>query len=415
MSKLKFHKAQLKNGLTVIGEERTGAVSTALGFFVRTGSRDETPEVAGVSHFLEHMMFKGTARRSALDITYDMAAIGAQANAFTSVENTVYYAAVLPEYIPDIFDILADMLRPALDKKEFDTEKKVILEEIALYHDRPSHVLFEEAMRQFFLGHLAGNSVLGSIESITALSADQMREYFDRRYSPQNIVLTVTGQFVWDEFVALAEKHCAGWTGDKIGREYQVHTPAPRRIEKTKQGINTTYLSLVAPGPSLQEEERYSMQVLANILGDSSGSRIFWNLVDKGLCDSASLDAEEMDRSGMVFAYASCSPDNISDVEERLHEIMRTPLDFTEQDLERAKTKIRTRLALQGESSMRRLVSVGMEWLYEGRYTTPEQESAKYAAVTRKTIEAALKKYPLQPLTQVVLAPAEPAAASAPA
>src|SRR5438874_6841159 len=132
-----FHKHVLKNGLRIIGETNASARSVALGFFVRTGSRDERADVSGVTHFLEHMVFKGTPRRSALDVNKDFDRIGAQYNAFTSHENTVFYAAILPEYLPQAVDILADILRPSLRQDDFDMEKQVIIEEIARYEDMP--------------------------------------------------------------------------------------------------------------------------------------------------------------------------------------------------------------------------------------------------------------------------------------
>jgi predicted Zn-dependent peptidase len=174
-------KTVLSNGLTVVGEPNPANVSAAIGFFVRTGSRDENEQESGVSHFLEHMMFKGTATRSAEDITFQLGNIGAQANAFTSEENTVYYGAVIPEHLPAMQELLSDMLRPAIDPDEFSTEKNVILEEIALYQDRPTHVLFEKAYRTFYGTHPVGNSVLGSTDSISALTYEQMRGYFERR------------------------------------------------------------------------------------------------------------------------------------------------------------------------------------------------------------------------------------------
>jgi predicted Zn-dependent peptidase len=142
-----YKQTQLKNGLTVIGESNPANVSSAIGFFVRTGARDETPAESGLSHFLEHMMFKGTPTRSAIDINMALGNLGAQANAFTSEENTVYYAAVIPERFSEMQELLSDMLRPALDPNEFDMEKKVILEEIALYQDRPHFFLFENAFQ----------------------------------------------------------------------------------------------------------------------------------------------------------------------------------------------------------------------------------------------------------------------------
>src|SRR5438552_4663950 len=168
-----FHSHLLPNGLRIIGETSPSARSVALGFFVRTGSRDETPEVCGVTHFLEHMIFKGTPRRSALDVNRDFDRIGADYNAFTSEENTVFHAAVLPEYVPPAVDILADILRPSLRQEDFDMEKKVIINEIGRYEDQPMWSAYDNARRIHFGAHKLGNSILGTVPSITALTRDQ--------------------------------------------------------------------------------------------------------------------------------------------------------------------------------------------------------------------------------------------------
>ena len=199
-----FHSYKLPNGLQLIGETTPSTRSVALGFFVRTGSRDETPEVSGVSHFLEHMLFKGTPRRTALDVNLDFDRIGASYNAYTSEENTVYYAAVLPEYLPKAVDILADILRPSLRGDDFDTEKKVILEEIKMYEDQPGSVASENARRIYYASHPLGHSVLGTSASVTALTRDQMHGYFSRRYSPTNIIVSAAGNYDWNELVRLA-------------------------------------------------------------------------------------------------------------------------------------------------------------------------------------------------------------------
>src|SRR5262245_3160458 len=166
---MSFHKHTLPNGLTIIGERSPSARSVACGFFVKTGSRDETIQECGVSHFLEHMMFKGTPRRTALQVNFDFDKIGASYNAFTSEENTVFYAAILPEYLPDAVDILADILRPSLRGEDFDMEKKVIIEEIGMYDDQPTWSAYDNAKRIYFADHPLGNSILGSPDSITAL------------------------------------------------------------------------------------------------------------------------------------------------------------------------------------------------------------------------------------------------------
>ena len=402
---MKFHHTTLKNGLTIVAELRESAASTALGFFVRTGARDETPEVSGVSHFLEHMMFKGTPKRSALQVTYDMAAIGAQSNAFTSEENTVYYMHVLPEYLNDAAEILSDMLRPALDTEEFNTEKKVILEEIALYQDRPTHVLFENSVREFFAGHTAGNSVLGSTASVSAIQVEQMREYFNRRYSPANMVFAVSGKATWEQVLELAEKYCAHWTGEQVSRDRTHHVPKESSKVLTREGLQVAHACLLGSAPSQESELRYPGQILTCILGDGQGSKAYWALVDKGLADTAYIDIEEMDHAGFIYGYVSSSPDRIEEVRETLRGIMHTPLDFTDDELSRAKTKIRTRLVLQGESSMRRLMSVGLDWIARGRYSTLEEELSRLQQVDRKSIQKLVEEFSFSPTTTVTLLP----------
>src|SRR4029079_10255146 len=200
---MSFHQHVLSNGLTIIGEMSPSARSVAVGFFVKTGARDETPAESGVSHFLEHMVFKGTPNRSALEVNYDFDKIGASYNAFTSEENTVFYAAILPEYLPQAVDILADILRPSLRGDDFNMEKKVIIEEIGMYDDQPMWCAYDNAKKAFFHEHPLGNSVLGTADSIRALTRDQMQAYYARRYVAPNILVTVAGNFDWPKVVEL--------------------------------------------------------------------------------------------------------------------------------------------------------------------------------------------------------------------
>src|SRR5205807_1102864 len=198
----------LPNGLQIIAETSPSARSVALGFFVRTGSRDETPEICGVTHFLEHMVFKGTPRRTALDVNRDFDQIGANYNAFTSEENTVFYAAILPEYLPQAVDILADILRPSLRGDDFDMEKNVIIEEIGMYEDQPMWSAYDNAKRTYFAEHNLGNTILGTPDSIRALTREQMNAYFERRYVAPNITVVAAGHFDWKHLVSLVEERC---------------------------------------------------------------------------------------------------------------------------------------------------------------------------------------------------------------
>ncbi len=195
---MEFRKHQLANGLEIVAECNGEAHSTALGFFVQTGARDETADVSGVSHFLEHMMFKGTAKRTAEDVNREFDEMGAHYNAFTSEENTVYYAAMLPEYQTAAVELLADIIRPSLRDEDFETEKQVIVEEIRMYEDQPPFGADDKCKAAHFGSHPLSRSVLGTVQSITDLRVEAMRQYFERRYSPGNISLVGAGRIDFD-------------------------------------------------------------------------------------------------------------------------------------------------------------------------------------------------------------------------
>lgn len=386
---------RLGNGLKILGEVNAAAKSAAVGFFVKTGSRDETPREAGVSHFLEHMLFKGTPNRSALQLTYDLGRIGAQANAFTSEENTVYYAAVLPEYLGEMVQILADMLRPSLDPAEFATEKNVILEEIALYQDRPHFYLFERASADYFGRHPAGNSVLGSTASISALTQPEMRDYFERRYAPGNMVLVGAGHFDWDRFVADAERLCGGWSNHPAHRDRPIHRPNPATKEYRKKGLTQSHIVFMTEGAHAEEDERYALGVLALILGDSTGSKLYWELVDPGLAESADADNDERDGTGVFIASASTSPEKLGEVADKMRAIISAPLEFTQADLERAKTKLTSKIVLGGELPMGRMMGLGMSWNARHHVQPLREVLERVRAVTREEIERTVARYPL--------------------
>src|SRR5438105_300737 len=245
-----FQKETLPNGLTIIGETSPSARSVALGFFVRTGSRDENLEVSGVTHFLEHMVFKGTPRRTALDVNRDFDRIGAHYNAFTSEENTVFYAAILPEYIPQAVDVLADILRPSLRTDDFEMEKNVIIEEIGMYEDQPMWSAYDRAKRAFFADHPLGNSILGTPESIRALTREQMHAYFQRRYVAPNITVVVAGHFDWPGLVELVERQCGGWNRGPVGRQGVRETRGSGAFRVlTKEKVTQEHVFLISPGP----------------------------------------------------------------------------------------------------------------------------------------------------------------------
>src|SRR5712675_2546471 len=196
---LTFKHHQLKNGLDIIAEINPDSHSVAAGMFVKTGARDESMDVNGVSHFLEHMMFKGSEKYTWEDVNRIFDEIGARYNASTSQEMTSYYANVLPEFTERAMEHLSHLLRPAIRVEDFTNEKKVILEEIAMYLDDPGHRLYERLMETHFGNHPLSQSILGAAERIQALQRDQMADYFRTRYGPGNMVLSVTGNLDFNE------------------------------------------------------------------------------------------------------------------------------------------------------------------------------------------------------------------------
>lgn len=402
-----FHHTRLPNGLEVIAELNDRAYSVASGFLVKTGSRDEAADVAGVSHFLEHMTFKGTDRRDALAVNRDFDRVGAKHNAQTSEEDTFYHVTCLPEYLPGAFEVLADILRPTLREDDFETEKKVIIEEIRMYLDNPMSVVYEAAKSAHFDKHPLGNSILGTVDSITALRVDRMREYFGRRYSPQNIVLGFAGKGDWDQLVDLAARHCGHWEGGPAGR---VATPC--RGSRAFQAIlreedqQETVVG-VCDAPPLETDDRYAAHLLATILGDHTGSRLYWALIDPGLADGAELSYQDYNQAGSFFTFLSCEPEETQANLERIAEVYRGVMagGVTGEELTQAKNKVQARSVLRSERPMGRLGSLGFHWAYRRDYLPLEDELAAFSRVTLEDLRRLLHDWPLWPMTIATVGP----------
>ena len=409
---LKHHT--LSNGLTILAEVNDDAHTAAVGFFVKAGARDETPAVMGVSHFLEHMMFKGTDRRSAEDVNREFDEIGANYNAYTSHEQTVYYAHVLPEVLPHAVDLFTDMLRPALRTDDFDTEKQVILEEIGMYDDRPEWRLQDRLLEEHYRtqggsGHGLGYRVLGTTDTVGALTAQQMRDYFNQRYSPDNLVVSAAGRLDFDKLCADLEARCGGWTRTDTTRSYTDPALADKRIDLTQATVNRHYLALLCPGPSAQDELRYPAKVLSDVLGDSDGSRLYWALVDPGLADDADFSFWPHDRVGAFMAFVSCDPDRAPVVEQKLlatlDQVRGSGFDISADEVQRAVNKLATRATLQGERPAGRMQALGAQWLYHGRYIPLDEELGRLMAVTVDDLGALMGRYDFSPKTIVTLGP----------
>lgn len=404
-----FHTETLENGLEVIAETNDRAHSVAVGFFVKTGSRDETPEESGLSHFLEHMVFKGTATRDCLAVNRDFDRIGAKHNAQTSEEDTIYHATCLPEYLPGALEVLSDILRPRLDESDFEMEKQVILEEIHMYNDNPAMVAYEAAKDAHFSPHSLGRSVLGTVDSISSMKIDQMRDYFERRYSPRNIVLAVAGRARWDEVVSLAEARCGSWSGGPAGRTLlpaKGHAGFKTIVRKDDHQMTIVG---IADGPPLESEDRYAASLLATILGDHTSSRLYWELIDPGHADGVDLSYQDFNQAGAYFTFLSCDPeraqDNLNRIADVYHEVASGGV--TEEELEQSRNKVLARSVIRSERPMGRLMPLGYHWSYRREYLSIDKEIEAFSRVTVGDLARLLKTYPLMPMTIVSTGPTD--------
>ena len=406
---MEFKRAELDNGLTIIAEVREQAKSMAVGFFVRTGARDETDEVSGVSHFLEHMVFKGTPNRSALEVNLEFDRMGAKYNAFTSEENTVYYAAVLPEYQRRVLNLWADLMRPALREEDFNTEKGVICEEIAMYKDLPQFDVMDRCRKLHFGQHPAGNSVLGTTESIQGLKVEQMRGYFDSRYAAANMVLACAGNVDWDGLMGQAAELCGQWKPSEPQRKLSDFGGTAATEAVKKDTINREHICLMSRAPSCQDELRYAASVLANAIGDDTSSRYYWAMVDSAMADCAELEYDSMDGTGAFFSYICCDPAKSKEVISTVRSVLDkvTKDGVTDEELQASKNKIASASTISGELPMGRLVPLGFGWVYRKKYRRLADEIAAIQAVSHEDIRRVIAEYRLDKLTMLGLGPSE--------
>lgn len=396
----------LSNGLTILAEPIPTARSVAVGLFVRTGSRDETPEINGVSHFLEHMMFKGSDSRDAEAMNRIFDELGARYNAFTTQEMTAYYAQVLPEFTEQVMEHLGHLLRPAIRNGDFDMEKQVILEEISMYEDDPGHRIFERVMAEHFGKHQLGMSILGPAEAIKALPRDAMAEYLRAHYGPRNMILSVTGDFDFEQIKSLAEQYYGKWEPIGFEREYAQAGRHVGRTVMTDEKLNRQYLMAMMAGPSAQDESRFAARVLSDILGDGDNSRLYWALVDPAIAEEADFSTYPHDQTGSFVLSLVCNPGD----EDKCLTIAREQIDqlaetLTGEEVERSKNKLSGQSVLHGESVMGRMRAIGGGWIYNGRYRSLDQDLDELMAVKKDDLLALIDRFPLGDMTIVTLGP----------
>jgi predicted Zn-dependent peptidase len=364
-----INKTILDNGIRVITERMPYASSVSLGIWVANGSRHESRELNGVAHFIEHLLFKGTERRTALDIAREIDSVGGVLNAFTSREYVCYYAKVLDKFLPRAVDLLSDIfLHSMFDAEEIEKERRVVLQEINMMEDTPDDLIHDLFHQQFWKGHPLGMSILGDVESVSGLSRDRIMDYKDRMYRGDDIIVTAAGNLSHEELLALVEPHLKGIAGGH-GR---VHAPQPvyqRRFELVERDLEQVHVCLGLKGVQQNAPQRYDAFIMNAILGGSMSSRLFQEVREKsGLAYSVySYIASHAD-AGSLVVYAGASPDNGQELLEiMIRELGRFKTEPVPEDqLEGAREQLKGNLLLSLESSDNRMSRLAKNEIYFG-------------------------------------------------
>jgi predicted Zn-dependent peptidase len=395
-----FHTHRLSNGLQIVAQPMPDFESVAVSYFVRTGSRDEPdPNIVGVSHFLEHMVFKGTKTLDWQQITLEFNKIGAELNAFTSHEATVYFARVLGEYLERAVELLSDMMYPRLVESDFETEKEVIINEIARSEDQPYNLAYRRMMQTYFGSHPLGHDVLGTHESIRNMHIEQMRDYWERRYAANNLILSIAGNFTWEQIVALAERYCSDWRTGDASRSVDHYEPAqPTNYIMADQKLKQQIMIIAMPAVDIQDPDYYAAVLGGSIFGDSDGSRLYWNIYQKGLAESASAGIWAMEGTGIMLMDANTTPEEAPRVLKLLRAELNSLLEdgVHEDELRRAKDKWISNLVLSSESTFSRMRSLASDWVTEGRLVSLDEEVERVEKVTTDDVMRALRRFPMR-------------------
>ena len=303
----------LPSGLKVLLAPDSLAQTVAMGYFVQTGARDEESGEMGASHFLEHLMFKGNDRVSGAELNARLDALGGHANAFTSDEATVYHAASLPERAPELLDALSVLLEPALRPEDVEVERGVILEEIAMYQDQPEARVFDALRAAYWGEHRLGHQVLGTVQTVSALTPERLRHNFLTRYGSPSVVLVATGQLDPQAVLAQAAEISADWSQTVHERQTSPRHPASALHLLPDDTLGRLHVAVCTPGLAASHPLREAAAVLSEIIGGENG-RLYWALLDTGLADSADLAHAEYQETGVFEGGFSCDPGRAAQV-----------------------------------------------------------------------------------------------------
>jgi predicted Zn-dependent peptidase len=388
-------RKDLPGGLRVFSEPLAEATSVSLGLWIRAGSRDELDEVAGISHLMEHMLFKGTPDMDALGIAQAFESIGAQENAATGEEYTVLYARFLPEHLGRALDIMSDMvLRPTL--ADLEREREVIVEEIKMYEDRPDQLADEYLSSLIFHEDPLGRPIIGSAETVRAVDHDTLNDFHSHTYTAPNIFIVAAGKLDPDDVERMVEEKLSGLPGgEPFVREARPTPPESRFFFKFKE-TEQYHVSLGSLGIPAKSEDRYAMAALNNVLGGGMSSRLFQEVREKrGLAYAVYSYHQGYSDAGAIKTYVGSTTGNVEEavrvIVEQLGRIMEEEVE--EEELLRTKQQLKSSTLLALESTSARMNRVGRSVITGAELLTPEEISARIEAVTPQDIARLAKQH----------------------
>ena len=377
----------LPNGVRIVTENITYVQSVALGIWVGVGARDEADDVRGISHVIEHMLFKGTPTRTAQQIADQIDSVGGDINAFTSKENTCYYVRMLSEHVPLAVDVLSDLfLNSLIDADELAREQNVILEEIKRRNDEPDDLVHDLFTETLWPGHVLGKSVIGTPETVEAMKSDTLKKYMAKRYTPDSIVISAAGNLNHDEIVEMVRErfgHLTGTRADwRLPDEMPMFTPGTAYVEKSIEQVN---LVLGTQGYSQMDDDKYKLSVLDNVLGGSMSSRLFQEVREKrGLAYSIGSYSQSFREGGYFAVYSGSGPATAGQVIDLVKAEFANVLknNITAAELDRAKNQFRGGVVMSQESMNSRMTRMGRNELTYDRVIPIEETMGKINAVT---------------------------------
>jgi predicted Zn-dependent peptidase len=387
---LNFRKEVLKNGVRIVTEEIPHVRSVSLGLWVGAGSRDEDETNNGISHFIEHMLFKGTQKRTARELAEALEAVGGQLNAFTTKEYTCYYVRVLDEHLDLAIDVLSDMFfNSLLNEQDIDTERRVVLEEINMYEDSPDELIHDLFARTIWKDHVLGRPILGNINSIQGLTKDSLVKYLNRQYCPKRLVIAAAGQLSHEALVEKLQPLYEGWQQQNVTPLKPEFPRSQSAIVSQQKDTEQVHLCLGGPGLRHDDDRLYTLYVLNNVLGGGVSSRLFQEIREqRGLAYSVYSYHSSYRDSGLVGIYAGTGPANVTQILELLmkevHQIRNEGI--SDNELQRTKDQIKGGMYLGLESVSNRMTRLGRSELCYNRVIDPDEVIAKVDAIQHQDI-----------------------------